>query len=276
MPRLKDAVHAHSAREERLRDGLALALVLLLPVYFMVAALGTKFGLWGWQFSLGKMIAQWGPLVLGGVALIALVSLIATLIRKPREGWGLAALALLVPLAIFGGLAALRSQASNIPPIHDVTTDPADPPEFSAQRLALRDAVEANPINDYTAPLGTLETWSSERFAELAEKSHAVIMSESYADLAPLPLGAASQTQATNAVERVMRNMGADEISRGERIVEGTFTTFWFGFKDDVVARIGPDDIDFRSVSRVGLSDLGKNAERIRELREETAAALSE
>ena len=51
---------------------------------------------------------------------------------------------------------------------------------------------------------------------------------------------------------------------------EGTAETFWFGFKDDVVVRVTPAPdgetgarVDIRSVSRVGLSDLGANAERI-------------
>ena len=51
-------------------------------------------------------------------------------------------------------------------------------------------------------------------------------------------------------------------------IVEGTATTFWFGFKDDMVVRIRPGEdggsvIDMRSVSRVGQSDVGANAARI-------------
>jgi uncharacterized protein (DUF1499 family) len=47
-----------------------------------------------------------------------------------------------------------------------------------------------------------------------------------------------------------------------------TDTTFWFGFKDDVVIRIrgdaGSSELDIRSKSRVGRSDVGANAERIR------------
>ena len=50
--------------------------------------------------------------------------------------------------------------------------------------------------------------------------------------------------------------------------LEATHTTRWFGFKDDVIVRIRPEGtgsrVDVRSVSRVGLSDLGANAERIR------------
>ena len=56
-----------------------------------------------------------------------------------------------------------------------------------------------------------------------------------------------------------------DEV--GGRI-EAIDRTFWFGFADDVVIRIRPTDagsrIDVRSVSRVGVSDMGTNAARIR------------
>jgi uncharacterized protein (DUF1499 family) len=51
-------------------------------------------------------------------------------------------------------------------------------------------------------------------------------------------------------------------------LIEATETSFWYGFKDDVVIRVTGVDresrIDIRSKSRVGKSDLGKNAERIR------------
>ena len=51
--------------------------------------------------------------------------------------------------------------------------------------------------------------------------------------------------------------------------IEATATTRWFGFKDDVVVRIRPEGagsrVDVRSMSRVGVSDLGANAARVRE-----------
>ena len=50
--------------------------------------------------------------------------------------------------------------------------------------------------------------------------------------------------------------------------IEATATTAWFGFKDDVVVRVraaeGGSRVDVRSASRVGESDLGENAKRIR------------
>jgi len=59
--------------------------------------------------------------------------------------------------------------------------------------------------------------------------------------------------------------------------VEATDTTRWFGFKDDVVIRLesGLADstvLDMRSKSRVGRSDIGVNANRIRTF----TAALNE
>jgi uncharacterized protein (DUF1499 family) len=51
--------------------------------------------------------------------------------------------------------------------------------------------------------------------------------------------------------------------------IEATDTTTWFGFKDDIVVRVtswgSGARVDMRSVSRVGRSDVGTNARRIRE-----------
>jgi uncharacterized protein (DUF1499 family) len=51
--------------------------------------------------------------------------------------------------------------------------------------------------------------------------------------------------------------------------IEATDTTTFFGFKDDIVVRLTPiagrTVVDVRSVSRIGRSDVGTNARRIRE-----------
>jgi uncharacterized protein (DUF1499 family) len=58
--------------------------------------------------------------------------------------------------------------------------------------------------------------------------------------------------------------------------IEATATTPWFGFEDDVVVRVRPQGggsrVDVRSVSRVGRSDVGTNARRIRADLEELSA----
>ncbi|MEO1017728.1 MAG: DUF1499 domain-containing protein, partial [Pseudomonadota bacterium] len=52
--------------------------------------------------------------------------------------------------------------------------------------------------------------------------------------------------------------------------IEAVDQTGWFGFQDDVVVTLEhrqPNGVavDMRSVSRIGISDVGKNAERVRE-----------
>ena len=57
-------------------------------------------------------------------------------------------------------------------------------------------------------------------------------------------------------------------IDEDKGIIEAVDTTFWFGFKDNVVVRLkshgSGTKVDIRSASRIGLRDFGKNAERIR------------
>ncbi len=52
--------------------------------------------------------------------------------------------------------------------------------------------------------------------------------------------------------------------------IEATDTTFWFRFKDDVIVLISETPqgtlLNARSKSRVGGSDIGKNAARLRAL----------
>ena len=64
----------------------------------------------------------------------------------------------------------------------------------------------------------------------------------------------------------------------GKNLVEGTDVTFWYGYKDDVVVRVRDSGtgsvVDIRSKSRVGVSDLGANAKRVRALGEEIRRRL--
>lgn len=256
----------------------ALVLALLLPVYFMAAALGTKFGLWGWQTGLGTMVIGAGPILIGGVALIALLALIVTIIKPPRTGWKVALVALAIPLAIFAGLGVLRARAVAIPPIHDVATDTVSPPAFSDAVLKQRSAADANPLNGYDVPLGTLDPWKGDRFSAIATKTNGEIVRENYGSLVPIALGETNVAAALDATSKAMLEMGFKDVRvhRDTNSVEGVAETFWYGFKDDVVVRVANGKIDFRSVSRVGLSDLGANAARIAKLRALVAANLPE
>lgn len=253
---------------------LALTLSLLLPVYFAIAALGTKFGLWSWQFGLLTLTAQGGLIVIGAAALMGLISLILCLRRTPKLGWRSALAGLLIPGAIMGFVMVSLAGAGSHP-IHDIATDTADPPALSAKALADRAAAEANPINGYDIPLGQIEQFA-EAPPPLSEQTYADIIAANYPELAPLDIGDTDTNAAVNAVQLAMAEMGLTSIRYNEDAgtVEGLAETFWFGFKDDVVARVSEGKIDVRSISRVGRSDLGANAKRILDLRARVAKTL--
>ncbi len=257
---------------------ILLALLALLPLYFLVAALGTKIGIWGWKFGLLTMTLGGGMILLGLVALAALVSLVLALRAKPRRN-GLVIvgiLGLLVPAVALVMFLGAGSKAKDNP-IHDIATDTANPPAFSAETMAAREAAGANPLDDYQTPLGQIPLYQQSGVSpELAVKSHAQIITDRPDRPAPLPLGGASKAEGVAAVAAAMGAMGLSEIRSDPAtgIVEGVAGTFWFGFKDDVVARVGDAQIDFRSASRVGVSDLGANTARIIDLRARTESIL--
>ncbi len=150
--------------------------------------------------------------------------------------------------------------ALGAPPIHDITTDPDDPPRFEAV-VPLR-AGAPNPL-EYGGP-------------QLAATQRAA-----YPDVLPLAVDA-SPSAVLEAARSVAVELGweivAVDPARG--LLEATATTFWFGFEDDVAVRVRPAEsggalVDVRSVSRVGVGDLGANANRIRAFLARLQAALA-
>ena len=253
-----------------------LALLAFLPCYFVIAALGTRIGIWGWETGLLALTMDGGVIVLGIVALVAVLSLILAVRAKPRSNVVLAAaiIGLLVPGAVLVMFMAAGSTAGDNP-IHDIATDTANPPAFSEATMAAREAEGANPLSDYQTPLGQLDLFKDVG-PQLAIKSHAQIITDRKDRPAPLPLGGARKDEGMAAVAAAMGAMGLTDI-RSDPVagtVEGVAQSFWFGFKDDVIARVGDQQIDFRSVSRVGRSDLGANTARIIDLRARTETLL--
>lgn len=257
---------------------LVLALLAFLPVYFGIAALGTKFGIWNWKIGLMALTFTGGMVVLGITALAALVSLVLAARAKPRSNALVAVgiIGLLLPAAALAVFMAAGGKAGENP-IHDIATDTGNPPAFTADTLAAREAAGANPLADYQTPLGQIALYQKAGVSpELAVKSHAQIITARSDRPAPLPLGGASKAEGVAAVAAAMGAMGLTDIRSDDvtGTVEGTAETFWFGFKDDVVARVGDAQIDFRSASRVGVSDLGANTARIIDLRARTETLL--
>jgi fatty-acyl-CoA synthase len=225
---------------------------------------------------LGTLIVEWGPRLLGAAVVLALVALIATLIRRQRRGIALAVVALVVPALGLAYLYQVRARSESIPPIHDVATQVEDPPVFSPSIMARRTASDANPVHPLTAKLSSIEAYQSPRFADQANRTVGELGMEAYPALRPVTVPATPQ--------RLFEVLAKEARDRGWVIVtndpasgrfEATAETFWFGFEDDVAIRVRPAPspgrliVDARSTSRVGLSDLGANAARLTEYLED-------
>ncbi len=222
-----------------------LILAILAALLLALAGPGTRLGLWpfGTGFDLLRRGAYFGLVA----AVAALFQLLVPRWRAPRA-WPLVA-AFALGLLAAGVPWVWRQRAAQVPPIHDISTDTEDPPGFVAV-LPLR-ADAPNP-----ATYGGAEI--------------AVAQQQAYPDLRPLVLPATAPAAAFARALDAARSVGwaivAADSAAGR--IEATATTGWFGFKDDVVVRIRPagsgSAIDVRSVSRVGRSDVGTNARRIR------------
>jgi uncharacterized protein (DUF1499 family) len=230
------------------RAALALGtLALLVVLAAALSGLGARWGLW--HFRTGFTILRWS--VYAGIVLIVASLAVAVLTRpgSGRRGFAIAVGALVVGLLVVGIPLQWQRTARSVPPIHDISTDVVNPPRFVAVVPLRADA--PNPV-EYPG-------------AQVAAQQQAA-----YPDIRPLvvdlPAAAAFQ-RALRAAEEMGWTIHAAIPDEGR--IEATDRTFWFGFRDDVVIRLTSLDanrtvIDVRSKSRVGGSDVGTNARRIR------------
>jgi uncharacterized protein (DUF1499 family) len=222
---------------------LAPTLATVAAVLLLAAGPTVRLGVW--DFRTGFQMLRWAAYLGIAAAVVALITLF-TPARRGVVG------PLLLAVVVGAGVAFVPWRwlqlARRLPSIHDITTDTEQPPEFVA---VLRLRVGApNP-----ATYGGAEIAAAQR--------------EGYPDIRPLflklsPTAAFHRAQAT--AERMHWDLVATDSAAGR--IEATATTPWFGFKDDVVVRVTPASmgsrVDVRSVSRVGGSDVGANARRIR------------
>ena len=224
-----------------------LALALAAGIAAALAGFGSRINLW--HFRTGFAILKWAAY--GGLA-AAIVSLAGAVLTVKR-GYLRSVVYGLAGIVIGGAVFALplhwRMQAARVPPIHDITTDIVQPPQFLAILPMRKDA--PNPAT-YGGP-------------EVAARQ-----CSAYPDILTLLLNS-PKPQAFEQALAAARAMGWRIIAAEPREghIEATDTTFWFGFKDDIVVRVTAADehrslVDVRSVSRVGRSDAGANARRIR------------
>ena len=243
----------------RVRVALALAwagllLALGCGVMELLSGLGYRWG-W-WPLRSGIQILRWSATTGLAAAALTLAGMLLALTSGVRRAFGLGALGLVLSLAAVGPPLYYWRLLDQVPRVHDISTDTENPPQFVAV-LPLRRNAE-NPA-DYNA-------------GDAAQQKKA------YPDILPARLDLPAP-QALQRAERIAREMGWDivAVAPQDLRIEATDTTLLFGFKDDVVIRVAPagrgSRVDVRSVSRIGKSDFGVNARRIRKFMQLLATA---
>jgi uncharacterized protein (DUF1499 family) len=223
-------------------SGVALCLLVLAP-------LGWRLEWWAYGVGLYRLMPVAGVLAAGAVILSGAM-LAGGWSRLRRRG----RFALLV--ALFSGVvlayvpAHYALRRTLVPAIHDITTDPDNPPPFRAV-LAARSNQHASSVEDRRPQLTLLQK-------------------AAYPDLVPLRSAMSAEKSFDEAL-KVAQSMPGWRIVAADRNagrIEASEQSRWFRFTDDIVIRVVGDEvgsrIDMRSTSRLGTSDYGVNAARIR------------
>jgi hypothetical protein len=234
----------------------ALALSLGGLIAALVAAGGSGQGIW--HFRVGFAILRYALYAAVAGGLLAIIALLFA--RKRGASIKQNFLALVIALGFVAYLGSHIVTARSVPAIHDVTTNLEDMPQFAALKVR-EDNLENVPDND-----------DPRLIAMDPESRWKALHREAYADLRPVrvPWPVAETLRRAEAVARD-RGWEIARVDPKAGTVEATDTTRFFRFKDDVVVRVRPyaeakggSQVDVRSISRVGGSDVGANAARIR------------
>lgn len=199
--------------------------------------------------------------MLGGGALAIVAAALGVIglvlnLRRPTSSRNAAivGLVLALPFALF--LLTRPMSAGGAPPIHDITTDLANPPAFA--KLTLRP--------DNLTRVDTVGNWRT-------------IHAKAYPDLKPVKIAKPAPVVFEAAKALItQRGWKIASVDAANGIIEATASVSFIRFNDDVAIRIVPADneaaslVDMRSVSRVGIGDLGVNAKRIRSFLTDLAA----
>ncbi len=246
--------------------GCALAIAIAGP--------GARLGWWdyGTGFDIMRSVASpldvFGAFKLSPIFTIAGLSALgglAALIMRPR-GVGLFALFAAAAAAGAGMVPIkMREAALANPFIHDITTDFENPPAIITGAGEER----ANPPE-----------YVGDEMVRNSELTVAEAQREAFPDIAPMVVNAGLD-ETREIVRELLPSLKmeiVDETLTDEGWhIEATYTSFWYGFIDDFVVRLTPQGsmtrVDVRSKSRVGLSDLGANAARVRMFYEKLDAA---
>ena len=207
-------------------------------------ALGHRFGLMELNTGLALVFSS---IVLATIVLVLGIATLIFVYTRRRRADRMPALIGLAASVLVLGVTGPYYAALSLPMTNDVTTDRDDPPVF--------EYIAANRANGANLLVYT--------------EDEARVQARGYPDLVGIRAPGGADENFGKAVG-VARALGWAVVSENTDtgLIEATDTTFWFGFKDDVAIRVRREDnetvVDLRSSSRMGMHDLGTNAERIR------------
>jgi uncharacterized protein (DUF1499 family) len=242
-----------NVEETRWWSKLALVSGILAVVLLFASPLGYKYGL-------ADLMPSFASLLLAlAIAILVLIGGTIMAIIAHRSGMqpdrNMLLIAMVISLGPLMAMGPTMLKTGSVPAIHDISTDTQTPPSFDVV-VGLR--ADAPNSLEYGAGL--------ESAAALAR-----MQQEAYPQIKTLTVSL-TPSEAVARAAAVLAEQGMEVVNESvdDGRVEAVFTSFWFGFKDDVVVRITPAEagsaIDIRSISRVGVSDIGANAARIERL----------
>jgi len=190
------------------------ALVFIAPLFVLVAAGGTRFGLWSYETGHDLLMMRIG-VGLATMAVLASLALLVAALRR-RASLRLAALAVIVSALTLGGLWWHMTRTASGPP-DDISTDIAEIPGFG-------------PLGGRRGNGGAVETGGA----------------EACPGAVPVMTQVAPQTAAWALQESGFSLQGSVTVARAA----GTHRGFWFGTVHDAVIRIRPGRTDVRVAAR--------------------------
>jgi uncharacterized protein (DUF1499 family) len=194
-----------------------------------------------------------GALACAGLSILIGLAAFVAIWRNGTRGMSRILLAFLIDAVVLAYPAYLGLQYRKLPAIHDITTDPIDPPRFDAlSRLRSGDGTN-------TAVYAGLYSAEQQRMA--------------YPDIEPVELEIPAERayqivhQMVNKRKWLIIDERAPQPPRLPGRIEAVARTPIMGFREDVSIRVTADGedsrVDIRSSSRYFESDLGSNAARV-------------
>jgi uncharacterized protein (DUF1499 family) len=236
-------------------------LAVFSVVAVVVSILIVRFGFLEMKPALATFF---GALGLAVLSILVSLAAFAAIWQNGSRGMSRILLALVIDVVVLAYPAYLGLQYRKLPPIHDITTDPIDPPRFDAL-ARLRAGDGAN-----TAVYAGLYSAEQQR--------------QAYPDIEPVDLETPVQRayqitlQLVNKRKWLVIDDRPPQPPRQIGHIEAVARTPIMGFREDVAIRVAPDGedsrVDIRSSSRYFEGDLGSNAARVTKLIDDLNTAV--